>query len=56
MKKAKPRISILSREFKYVNAARTDIGATFRRVRRELREANEVEQRTKVLPIRRTKP
>lgn len=50
----KPRISILSPEFKYRDSARTDIRATFARIRREQRQAVEreqaaiVEQRQKV--------
>lgn len=34
----KPRVSILSSDFKYVPAVRTDIARTFARIRREQRE------------------
>jgi len=34
----KPRVSILSPDFKYVSAVRTDIARTFARIRREQRE------------------
>lgn len=36
----KPRRSILSREFDYVPAAKTDLKKTFARIRRDLREAD----------------
>ncbi len=38
---SQPPKSILSKDFKYVNAASTSVGATFRRIRRELKEADE---------------
>jgi hypothetical protein len=40
----KPPRSILSPEFKYKNAAETDIAATFRRIRREQKAVKDAEQ------------
>jgi hypothetical protein len=51
----KPKIGILSREFKYTKAALTDISKTFERERRRLKEEAKIQEetRTKVLvPIR----
>ena len=50
--------SILERSFRYVNSAETDIAATFRRIRRELKEqeraraAVAAEAALKVKPIK----
>lgn len=49
----KPRIPITSPEFKYVDAAHTDLSATFKRIRREQREAEEKRKEVqKVVDIR----
>ena len=42
----KPTKSILDKSFKYVNAAKTNVAATFARVRREMRDA----EAAKLLP------
>ena len=42
---------ITDRDFKYVPASKTDVAATFRRIRREL-EAQKAAAPQKVLPIR----
>lgn len=43
--------SILHRDFKYVPAAKTDIAATFRRVKREQEQAA-AERKAKVTPMK----
>lgn len=42
----KPTKSILDKSFKYVNAAKTNVAATFARVRREMKDA----EAAKLLP------
>lgn len=48
-----PAKRITDASFKYVNAANTDIGKTFARIRKQQREAREAEARSKVTTITR---
>ena len=52
----KPRTSILSPDFRYVPALRTDVARTFARIRREQREQAKQQHdvATAIIPIRET--
>jgi hypothetical protein len=51
----KPRTPILSPDFRYVPAVRTDVARTFARIRREQRDQAEQQRRTEaantIIPI-----